>query len=441
MYLDLIATADLGTPNRGGSAAQYQTLVGPETYDAHLRGVADFTNKLFSAVARSRRGIYFVAVENNERIRRGFKHNSILYRAMYLDLIATAVSALNDKYSVDNIQIVLSRADEMRLNELLENAAAKDDFERMVESGLVTLGLFRAADKRVAREGGNALFRVLKNRQHPLLRMADFVSNVVYRREYPIDIELFEELRGARDREQKLFFFPAFTGIEERRAQVAERDGDLVSAAIRWAQLRSLDDLQRVVGSLRHGKYLFSARYAMEELIERLDRNRTTRPRTEFLDDLAMIEKAYQALADLEQSDSKPELLFRLRSYMLVQANHFGLWETALALIENLRESESAVATNFADYGSVLRLQVAQSEFYVNALEFDLAYEKADAHLGEVERLEQHYKDHKRDLSTGSKSAFSVRAKWNAWRCDLLRLGVLDEGLSKLINHTTDDWM
>lgn len=94
-----------------------------------------------------------------------------------------------------------------------------------IESGLAARGLLGRLDARH--------LRIWKASESAGLVIADFVANLAYNRDRAESARLVDALIGA----DRLRLFQGLGGYAERRARVAERDGDLALAIARWAMI------------------------------------------------------------------------------------------------------------------------------------------------------------------------------------------------------------
>ena len=428
---------------------KYSTLIAANQWDEHVEGMRNLTREIFDAILKKCPGARFVAVKTDPTSRY-FTNGVACYRSMLLDLVACSSLTLDSGTPIDRLDIILSTNATVGLDYQEETCKTEvrtlmNSLQTMLEAGLISQGISTAVAK-----SPNPI-RVHGNHEHPLLRGADFVCAVAANHDNYKFHSLY--LSYSRHPNRRFNLFKAFGSPRERRARIYERNGDLPASAIEWAGLvvqskgqsafdRAFNELREIISQMLSGPYAFSAQYAMEELIERLDRLRNNLDPDSFRRTLECIESAYQVSSTVGSLPHK-SLLFRFRSYMLIQVNHMGVAAECEALIERLERDKDQVARDPSNFASVLRYQVAECDACINNMLLEKAYKAAKDHLSAVNMFSQDwpnsfYPASKTVWSEWESSPIWVRAQWNEWRCATLGLPFSDES-TKTLNKALGD--
>lgn len=309
----------------------------------------------------------------------GLADSERTYRLMLLDLLALADAVLPEDRGDAPLQLIVARRQcdgtPMSTREDLL-ADVVERIEDAVEAGLAARGLLRRLD---AHHVG-----IWKAADSAGLVIADFIANLAYNRHLHESSALFGELL----RRDRLRLFEGLGGYAERRARIAERDGDLVVALSRWALIDDGPESdRRRQAALSHlwrrvlDRGATGPTATMEAVSERLWRQHKDPSAHPVLSRaLARLESA------LLDAEGPPELLYRLRNLMHLVANQMGDLTTAQRLIEAQAAIVDPVATDPGQLHLVLDAQVLRVSTDELRLDFEAVLHHGQAHQALVER-------------------------------------------------------
>jgi hypothetical protein len=318
-----------------------------------------------------------LAVENDRG--EGLQQAERTYRLMLLDLVALADAALPDGSGNERLEVIVARR--QKAGELM---STRDDLladvlkqvEDAVESGLAARGLLGRLDARH--------LRIWKASDSAGLVVADFVANLTYNRDRAESARLVDALVDA----DRLRLFQGLGGYAERRARIAERDGDLAVALARWAMLDSqYEEAERRDAELIRlwrkvmGQGAAGPSATLEAVLERLWRQRQA-----FGGHSALTAVLRRLETALRQASAAPALLYRLRNMMHLVANQSGDLATAERVMRAQVETGRLVATDPSCFHLVLDgalLRVISAEL---RLDFAAFISHARAHRALVEQ-------------------------------------------------------
>lgn len=251
------------------------------------------------------------------------------YRLMLLDLVAMVDAAA--PHDLDRLDLVVAQRKKVGAPDRMSSKEQllADVVERVkdgVEAGLAARGLVDRLD------GGGCV--VWKAAESWGLAASDVVANLTYNRRHRESHDVLERLR-ARGAYQD---FEAFGAFDERRARVAERDGDLAMAVVRWAYLEEsperVEALDRIwVRARRRGTTGTGA--TLDSVVELLMRGPEGLGRA----------RAFEAVeGSLVRTEAPAAVLYRLRDMMHLLANNRGdLGEASrLSALQESRDAELA---------------------------------------------------------------------------------------------------
>ena len=306
-----------------------------EEWGDHGR-VGAFAERVLRAAAGE--GGRFAAVVNGAEVRMSEPERT--YRLMVLDLLAL-VDAMAPE-NLDRLDLVIAQRKERGADERMSSKAdllsdVVDALQDSVEVGLAARGLLDRLDAEP--------FVVWKARDSWALGVADAVANLTYQRGYP-------ESGGVLDRlaEDGLYrSFEAFGDYATRRARVAERDGDLASAAARWASLpatASRDESLDRVWSRALGRGATGPMATLDAAIELLWRVVGGTERGAVLDAIE---------ASLGRVGAPAGMVYRVRDMRQMLANRSGDVAEAQRLEVEQEREDAAVASDPATLPLVLK--------------------------------------------------------------------------------------
>ncbi|MCU0834675.1 MAG: DUF3800 domain-containing protein [Chromatiaceae bacterium] len=297
-------------------------------------------------VAESTGNVTTMLVVENER-RVGLRESERTYRLMLLDLLALADTALPEARGDHRLEVIVARRQKQGELMSTRDELLADVVERIadaVEAGLAAKGLLDRLD------AGDV--RIWRAKDSAGLAVADFAANLAYNRHRVESGELYSAL----ERAGRIRLFEGFGGYAERRARIAERDGDLAAALARWSLLKpkknreaGLRQEAALVRLWRRTMLRGSAgpMATLDATLERLWRQHQ---------DPASHPPLAAALGRLEASllstGGAPELVYRLRNLMHLVANQVGDLVTA----DRLAGEQAAIGDSIAVDPSLFHL-------------------------------------------------------------------------------------
>jgi tetratricopeptide (TPR) repeat protein len=309
----------------------------------------------------------------------GLGESERTYRLMLLDLLALAHALQPEDGGDAALQLIVARRQCDGTPMSTREDLLADVIERIedaVEAGLAARGLLGRMDTRHV--------RIWKAADSAGLVIADFIANLAYNRDRHESGALFDELV----RSHRLRLFEGLGGYAERRARIAERDGDLAVALSRWALIEdgpeSNQRRQAALSGLWQrvlGRGTMGPRATMEAVTERLWRQHKAPSAYPVL---------ARALDHLESAllaiNGPPELLYRLRNLMHLVANQMGDLNTAQRLNEAQAAIVDPVAANPSQLHLVLDAQVQRVSTDELRLDCEAVLHHARAHYALVEQ-------------------------------------------------------
>ncbi|MFB1489351.1 MULTISPECIES: hypothetical protein [unclassified Thiocapsa] len=332
---------------------------------------------VFTAAGKTGCVTAMLVVEN--RRRRGLRESERTYRLMLLDLLALADSALPEAWGSRQLEVIVARRQKQgelmsTRDELLSDVVER--IEDAVEAGLAARGLLERLDARHV--------RIWPAAESAGLVLADFAANLSYNRHQHESGALY----GMLERDGRLSLFEGFGGYAERRARIAERDGDLATALARWCVL----DREYVTKDSQDAALLrlwtrimvrgsTGPMATLEAALERLWRQHQD-PAT-----LPILAGALDRLEKtLPEGQGSSQLLFRLRNLMHLVANQIGDIATADRIIASQGVLAEAIATDPNHFHLVLDMQLLQTVTEELRLNFVEAIRLARSHCDLVEQ-------------------------------------------------------
>ncbi len=380
-----------------------------------------------------------VAVINSDKV--GLSDREHTYRQMLLDLLALAESTYSGEVEITGVDLVIAT----RRDEQGRITTTRADIEENVLTGLAA-----AAEVGLASRGLVNLVAASGVRTHLVQAssnwgtvVADYTANLVYNGRHSDEARLLADLQA----DGKLRVFRSFGGFMERRARIAERDGDLVGAIFRWsvadcgpAALRQeqADSLRRLFGRLVSAKGTSAPRAGVETLIEMLERSDDLAPAVRY----TALGRMESALEEVGGEPARP-LQFRLRNYMLLTANHLADCSEASRLIKAQDRMVGRLGSDPEQFHRVLEYQAGKVGASVNRLAFEEALGLARAYEAVVETYRTVWELLQSDQGLSGDDGFErsrlwLRAKGTVIWTAILNLGLNDgEMASELIDTST----
>lgn len=328
----------------------------------------------FDSIASSEIDTYLVAAVNKST--ESLREPERTYRLMVHDLIALSATVLTD--AIKSFEVVIATRTKNGERMTTRSDLGKDvigPLRDALEVDLVSRGLtdsIRMGDvqmKSYSESWG--------------LIPADFIANLVFNREHSESGELVKALKA----EDRLRVFNSFAEHEQRRALVAERDGNVALALKRWALMEASDDESQRVRSealYRLCKQLLHSgtegpRATMEAFIESVWRNGQRRHET-----LYRVVEALQKVEEEKPFVAKP-LIFRLRDLMHLLANRSGDISEARRIIKLQQRHVGDLALSPRHFHLALKSRIHTVTSRELMLDLEGSYLMAEEHYQAVE--------------------------------------------------------
>jgi len=297
------------------------------------------------------------------------------YRVGVLDLIALVESTLeeSDVIASLHVEVATRTKDGERLTTLDRlKEDARNSLRDAIEMGLASRGLLNSFNS-------NALqLRLRPASQSWGIAVADFLANTAYNRHHPFQAGLITSWKSMGVFTE----FQSCGGYEQRRALVAERDQDYVSALSRWA-LAGIDastvrtaSLERVWGKVLQNTGTTGPLASLQAVIERIARSAPTR--TE-IDALLLLQDALQS-AITDNGCEGHQLLFRLRNRLLLLGNHIGSSDLVTGLIDKQQATLPYLLSDAEALPLAMQFGALIVDSAINDLDFDAALTRAESH-------------------------------------------------------------
>jgi hypothetical protein len=319
--------------------------------------------------------LHIVAVRN--RLRR-LSEKKKTYRAMLFDLLALAdtVAGNAPSKSVGKIDLVIASRStdgprEEQLASLVEET--REALYQALEADLVTRGLVDlVGDDRLS-------IQVCPVHEHWGTVTADFAANLIYNRRFPESGSLVDRW----EREGHLRVFASLGGYAERRARVAERDGDLPTALFRWSLLPRntsgrMQEMTRLWERILRETGTSGPGYGLGIILERLHRT----PDFSDAERMACLSELEVALLAVDKagelSSWLPPLRIRLANYRLLCANRAGDSRVARQVWSDLQPLLESMAPDPDVFTDVLNAYARSVEAALNELDAQEALRRAE---------------------------------------------------------------
>ena len=464
----VLCATDAATANQEigsilGTVAKRFSLEFPKDFHLtdlrHQHGIAkanEIATATFDALTKAKNEMHFLAVVNVTRQDTSDRERT--YRLMLLDLLALAETVIISAEPLAKLDFVVANRTS-RNNELMTTAndiqqEVVEQLPAALEVGLASRGLIQSFNTH------NISLQLASARQVPGLIAADFVANLVYNQKRTDSATLINEMARRRGAGQ-LSIFEAFGGYEERRARIAERDGDYITALYRWAVIKPGNDkakqaqqeaICRLCYRIIRDTGSIGPRASIEALIERFQRtNNSAHQLPTFSQLCAAIRSVETPFAEIVSTEGHQylPLLFRLRNYLLLNLNHWGDGIEAQR-VQTLQEQVlPKLMLNPDNFALILDYQALRVETAVNNLDFKLALEQAQQHQSLLSAYKICWELLNEQNSTVAAAATStietsfeasrtnVRAVSNVIRCQILN-SVLLAQTGSVIDQATE---
>lgn len=308
------------------------------------------------------------------------------YRTMLLDLVGLVEAGLAEADSIESFDVVIATRKTTKGGPLMTtleqlDQQTRDNLPGQIEVGLASRGLWRSFETNSLR------LKLQPAAKSWGIAVADFAANTMFNRSRKEAAILIQE----QTERGQLSVFESFGSYEERRARVAERDGDRVAAIGRWASIpgdssrledarnqaltRLWRDLIRLTGTT--GPFA-----SVESVLEWLMRRRL--PTLALLKAVTSVENALARLAEIEPNNSYERLLYRIRNFQLRNINHVGHCVEADRVIALQLSALNSLRAWPEMLPHVLDFSAISIETAINKLDFPTASARASEHMHQV---------------------------------------------------------
>lgn len=382
----------------------------------------DIARECFATAATTGIVTTMLVVENHRR--QELRESERTYRLMLLDLLALADTALPQGGGPQHLEVVVARRKKDGVlmsthGELLADVIGR--IEDAIEVGLAARGLLQRID------AGHV--RIWPAADSAGLALADFVANLSYNRHHQESRKLFRTL----ERRGRIRVFEAFGDHAERRARIAERDGDLAAALTQWSTLDLEGDAveRRQAALLRTWQRtmncgLTGPMATLESALEWLWRHHRSPASLPTL--AAALGRLETTLREVSGATTAP-LVYRLRNLMHLVANQRGDLDTAARIIRHQNNMAESIAADPGLFHLILDEQLLRIITEELRLDFAAAMQLARAHVELVER----YRAVWEVLNTHQGSAGFIQSRlWFKAQMTLLRTLLLSGGEENL---------
>ena len=329
----------------------------------------DVADSLFSALHNRQYKWKFVVARNQTKF--GLSDPERTYRLMLLDLIALAESTIPESIKLSGFDIVIAtRTDNTgermtTLVNLTHDVVAR--ISDAIEAGIASRGMIDFLDSK-----GLEITTLQANKSWGLIA-ADFICNISYNHRYSSESALLDNLKNIG----LLSEFQSFGGYQERRARIAERDGNFIDAIRRWAYIDYNNDKDKhqqteKLTQLFDRIITFGTagpRSTLDAIIEHIWRDETLRGKFEVIYHISeRIEMALNRSYQNKKSPQTTPLLFRIQNFMHLIANKIGDTQRAQQLIGKKKQLESRIAVSPEFFPLILDSQLYEIDTVENAL-------------------------------------------------------------------------
>lgn len=314
------------------------------------------------------------------------------YRLMLLDLIALAESTIPEKVKLSGFDIVIATRTDKNGDRMTTLGDLDQDVVKRIssslESGIASRGLIDLVDAK-----GLEITTLQANKSWGLIT-ADFICNISYNHWSVKESTLIEKLK----RGGLLSEFQSFGEYQERRARIAQRDGNFIDAIRRWAYIdyKTDEDKKQQVEILTQ---LFDRiitfgtagpRSTLDAIIEHIWRDEALKGK--FGEIYQISERLELALNQSYQKNQSPQfvpLLFRIQNFMHFVANKIGDTSKARELIDLKKQLESQIAISPEFFPLVLDSQLYEIDTAENALLLSDCLTLAKSHYSLVQQYKE----------------------------------------------------
>ena len=371
---------------------------------------SNIAKTVFSAAEKTGIVKSMLVVKNSRR--KGLRESERTYRLMLLDLLALADTALPDVPENQQLEVIVARR--QKQGELMSTredllADVIDQIKDAVEAGLAARGLLDRLDANHV--------KIVPAADSYGLVVADFLANLSYNQHQVESKDLFESLEN----DGKIQQFEGLGEYAERRARIAERDGDLVTSLARWSAIHPKDGVQahlessmvriwkRVLGRGSNGPVA-----TLEAVLERLWRQHKNNP-VSYPDLLVQLSRLEITLLTAHGAS---QLVYRVRNFIHMVANQIGDIATADKITNLQNEMKEKIASDPSQIHLILDTQLLRIITEEVRLDFEAAVKYAREHCEFVEQYRMLWELFRGEQSSGG---FTQSRLWVKAQMTLLR--------------------
>ncbi len=342
----------------------------------------EVANSLFSALYNSHYKWKLVVARNQTKF--GLSDPERTYRLMLLDLIALAESTIPENIKLSGFDIVIAtrtnKGSGERMTTLVDlNQDVVARISDAIEAGIASRGMIDFLDSK-----GLNITTLQANKSWGLI-VADFICNISYNHRYSSESALLGKLKNV----DILYEFQSFGGYQERRARIAERDGNFISAIRRWAYIdyQTAEDIKQqteILVQLFDKIITFGTagpRSTLDAIIEHIWRDESLKGKfSEIYKILHRLEVALDASYQKRDLPQFISLLFRTYNFMHLIANKIGDTQKARHLIDKKQRLKSQIALSPDYFPLILDSQLYEIDTIENALLLSDCLDLAKSH-------------------------------------------------------------
>jgi hypothetical protein len=341
----------------------------------------EIADSIFSALHNSQYKWKLVVCRNQSKF--GLSNPERTYRLMLLDLIALAESIMPEGIKLSGFDVVIAtRTDNTgeRMTTLVDlNHDVVTRISDALEAGIASRGMIDFMDSK-----GLEITLLQANKSWGLIT-ADFICNISYNHNYSSESVLLNKIK----RVGILSEFQSFGGYQERRARIAERDGNFIDAIRRWAIIEYKNDKEKKQ-QLDILKRLFDRivsfgtagpQSTLDAIIEHIWRDKTLRGKFDEIYNIsARLEVVLDRCSKNDPSSQVIPLLFRIQNFMHLVANKAGDTQKAQQLILKKKQHKSQIAVSPESFPLMLDSQLYEIDTIENALLLSDCFALAQSH-------------------------------------------------------------
>lgn len=361
------------------------------------------------------------------------------YRLMLSDLLALCDTVLPEGEVISNLDLIIAaRTIDGELQTSISNVNQDviNSLPLALEVDLTSKGMVELIGKHLKVQMDYA------NNSWGLVT-ADFIANLNYHHHHKNEKELLEQLAS----QGRFSRFESFGNHEERRANIAKRNGDLSTSLYRWLVIHSKQQTTRTEIAIQSVLFeVFNTTgttgylITLEAVIDRLWRG-FNKP-NQYLKMVTILRLLINQLSIYESENEVGDfnnIIFKLRNLILIIENHLGETKSALHTSTLQNELLTRLSSNPEFFSRILDFKISEIETYINLLDFEKALllsnkfsELIDSYNAIwtllIDDIEQ---------SEFDSSRASIKSKMTNFRCKVLCLqhGIKSDELIKKVNE------